>query len=68
MVSTTSRHILVTIGGFLVTLAAQAGVLVAYVAIDLHEPVMLDSFVPWLVIPALLLELLFWHPRCHRRR
>ena len=59
MVSTTSKHILVTIGGFFVTVAAQVGVLVAYVALDLHEPVMLDSFAPWLAPPALLLGLLF---------
>ena len=59
MVSTTSKHILVTIGGFLVTVAAKAGVLVTHVAIDLHELVTLDSFTPWLVPPALLLELLF---------
>ena len=59
MVSTTSRHIWVTIGGFLVTLAAKAGVLVTHVAVDLHEPVTLDSFTPRLVLPALLLELLF---------
>lgn len=55
MVSTRTRIILVTIGGFVVTVALEAVALLAYVTLMLHQSLALSSFRPWLAFPPLIL-------------
>jgi len=58
MVLTRSRLILVTAGGAVVTIVLEAVALTLYIALFLHENLVLSNFAPWLVTPALILAVM----------